>query len=376
MPQLDGLRALAVGAVLVHHFLPLQRFIPDNFVSFGELGVRLFFVLSGFLITGILLKCRIDSDSSNEPRSFKLRQFYVRRFLRIFPVYYLTLAIVVLLNLPTARETIFWHLSYLSNVYFALRGGFEGPLSHFWSLAVEEQFYLIWPWLIIFPPKKYLHSTLIITIILAPLFRLIMHVLWESEVASAILLFGCLDALGLGALLAYYHSERVLEQKAPGFLNFSLYTGILLFAVLLVARVFNTGRWLTLAAMYLATSLLFVWLVGRAAPGFKGWIGKALELRPVVYIGRISYGIYIFHNFMPLIVPKFFGIIGLPYPQGRGASIQQFVILCVATLVFASLSWRFFEGPINSLKRHFQYGKPRHKNEPLSGSVETALDFS
>lgn len=87
MPQLDALRALAVGAVIVHHFLPLERFLPHNFISFGELGVRLFFVLSGFLITGILLKCRADFGLSNELRSFKLRQFYARRFLRIFPVF-------------------------------------------------------------------------------------------------------------------------------------------------------------------------------------------------------------------------------------------------------------------------------------------------
>ena len=126
MPQLDALRAIAVGAVILHHFLPLGRFIPYDFVTFGDLGVRLFFVLSGFLITGILLKCKSKVDLGDESPSFELRQFYVRRFLRIFPVYYLTLAIVAILNVPTVRTTFFWHLSYLSNVYFALRGGFDG----------------------------------------------------------------------------------------------------------------------------------------------------------------------------------------------------------------------------------------------------------
>lgn len=363
MPQLDGLRAIAVGAVILHHFLPLGRFIPYDFVTFGDLGVRLFFVLSGFLITGILLKCRVSADLHGESPSFELRQFYVRRFLRIFPVYYLTLTIIAILNLPTVRATVFWHLGYLSNVYFSTQGSFVGPLSHFWSLAVEEQFYLIWPWLVIFAPKKYLRSLIVITIVAAPLFRLAMHLFGGGELASFILLFGCMDSLGLGALLAYYEWEQRPDQDKRRFLNVSLWAGMLLLTVLVILYSLNKGRGLSAVLLYLATSCVFVWLVERAAFGFKGVMGKALELRPIVYVGRISYGIYIFHNLMPIVVPSVFRRIGLTYPVGPGSTIKQFVILVTATLLLASTSWQFFEGPLNKLKRHFRYNKVKFEKE-------------
>ncbi|MCM3874598.1 MAG: acyltransferase [Pyrinomonadaceae bacterium] len=376
MPQLDGLRTVAVFAVIVHHFLPVARFIPSDFVSLGSLGVRLFFVLSGFLITGILLKCREENSPDDEPSSFKLRQFYIRRLLRIFPIFYLTLALIAIFNLPTVRGALPWHLSYMSNVYFALRGSFDGPLSHFWSLAVEEQFYLVWPWIIIFVPTKYLHSAVIVTVFVAPFFRLLIYLLGGNELASFILLFGCMDSLALGALLAYYHSKKSLASKVSSLLRFSLGTGVLLVTLLAVLQSQHRGGWLYVTAIHLGTSLILLWLVGHAATGFTGLTGKLLALGPVLYIGRISYGIYIFHNLMPVIVPKLFSILGLPYPQGRGATIKQFLILSVATLVLAGLSWRFFEGPINSLKRHFQYGRPRGKGEPLTRSVDTVMDFS
>jgi peptidoglycan/LPS O-acetylase OafA/YrhL len=171
LPQLDGLRAFAVFAVMLHHFLPLNRVLPEDFVTLGSLGVRLFFVLSGFLITGILLRCRQRASDGETKPSQQLRRFYVRRFLRIFPVYYVTLGIVALLNLPTVRESFFWHVAYLSNFLFSFLGRFEGPLSHFWSLAVEEQFYLLWPWLIVFAPRRFLHGIILMTVISAPVFR-------------------------------------------------------------------------------------------------------------------------------------------------------------------------------------------------------------
>src|SRR5262245_19521999 len=198
MPQLDGLRAIAVFAVMLHHFLPLAHFPLREFVDLGMLGVRLFFVLSGFLITGILLTCRQAIDLKAETPSFALRHFFIRRFLRIFPVYYATLTMVAALNVPYVRDTLLWHLSYLSNVRFATISSFEGSLGHLWSLAVEEQFYLIWPWLIIFAPRKYVHGLILLTVAAAPVFRLLVYLSTGNELATGILLFGCMDSLGLG----------------------------------------------------------------------------------------------------------------------------------------------------------------------------------
>src|SRR6185437_9158883 len=111
MPQLDGLRAFAVGAVLIHHFFQPPRI---GGVDLALLGVWLFFVLSGFLITGILLRSRDQIDYRGYQGGFVLRQFYVRRILRIFPLYYMVLFAAVALNLGDVRDTIFWHLAYAS----------------------------------------------------------------------------------------------------------------------------------------------------------------------------------------------------------------------------------------------------------------------
>lgn len=148
MKQLDGLRAIAVLSVLYYHFY-------SNALPFGIMGVRLFFVLSGFLITGILLQCRRLAETGGQSSLFTLRRFYIRRFLRIFPLFYLVLLVSAVINLQGFRDGLWWHAAYLSNVYFAA-GGNAGATIHFWSLSVEEQFYLIWPWLILYVPRAWL----------------------------------------------------------------------------------------------------------------------------------------------------------------------------------------------------------------------------
>jgi peptidoglycan/LPS O-acetylase OafA/YrhL len=114
MPQLDGLRAVAVGAVLIHHFFQPPRV---GGVDFALLGVWLFFVLSGFLITGILLRSRDQIHNRGYPASLALRQFYVRRVLRIFPLYYLVLFGAAAFDLGEVRDTLFWHLTSLASGY-------------------------------------------------------------------------------------------------------------------------------------------------------------------------------------------------------------------------------------------------------------------
>ena len=137
MPELDGLRAFAFAAVAVHHWRPRHFDFP--LVS----GVHLFFVLSGFLITGILLDARTRNETSASQGVLPtLRAFYVRRFLRIFPLYYAALAIATWFDVAGLRQSWPWHASYLSNYQIFLKNDWIGLVGHFWTLAVEEQFYL------------------------------------------------------------------------------------------------------------------------------------------------------------------------------------------------------------------------------------------
>lgn len=133
--EIDFLRAYAVLAVIATHS---SRVVTVGITGYH--GVLLFFVISGFLITGILL----DARATNGPTRGILTAFYARRFLRIFPIYYAVLFVAFVLGFQNVRAEIGWLLTYLSNWYFASRG-FTGPASHLWSLAVEEQFYLFWP---------------------------------------------------------------------------------------------------------------------------------------------------------------------------------------------------------------------------------------
>jgi len=139
LPQLDAIRAIAVLFVMVFHFIPGV----DRYAPLRSIGVRLFFVLSGFLITGIL------TASRDRPTGLALRTFYARRFLRIVRLCYFALFVAFVFNISVVRSTLGWHLAYLTNVLIYARGAWRGAVSHFWSLAVEEQFYLVWPWLML-----------------------------------------------------------------------------------------------------------------------------------------------------------------------------------------------------------------------------------
>ena len=143
-PQLDTLRAIAVTSVLVTHLL----------LSFGPAhhGVRLFFVISGFLITTILLKQR---DDPAQPLGNKLRTFCIPWLIRIWPIYYATLLAAALVNLDGIDASLPWHLLYLSNFYYMKLGSWDPWITgHLWSLSVEEQFYLIWPPIVLLVPRR------------------------------------------------------------------------------------------------------------------------------------------------------------------------------------------------------------------------------
>ena len=154
MPQLDSLRTIAVFGVMLHHFWPEAEIRAG--LTFGFLGVQLFFVLSGFLITGILLRGREVAHRTQQSARKSFGLFYARRFLRIFPLFYATLAVAWWVGLPEVRDSVFWHLAYASNIYFVHIGDWHGSISHLWSLAVEEQFYLVWPFIILLTPRRFL----------------------------------------------------------------------------------------------------------------------------------------------------------------------------------------------------------------------------
>ncbi len=358
--QLDGLRALSVAAVAWSHWR--AYWFQPSFVPWGELGVETFFVISGFLITGILLDNRCETG-----KWFALKQFYARRFLRIFPVYYATLLVAWLWRTDGMGESWPWHAGYLSNFYF-YQHGWQGHVSHFWSLAVEEQFYLCWPFLMIFLPRRFLLPTILAGIVIAPVFEMTVNhlVAHASSVTASVLMPSCMDALGLGALLAY-GARRQFPMKR-------------LARILLVAGLFGwalAGSSDAFAALgRLARDCVLGWLVFSAANGFGGPVGGLLGSRPFVYLGKISYGLYLFHNFAASLCGQFIVDLGSPSWLVRlwQTPVLRLAALAGVTVGLASFSWHWFEKPILNLKRRFPY--PKEPTAPLNPPRTDIPDWS
>jgi peptidoglycan/LPS O-acetylase OafA/YrhL len=358
MPQLDGLRACAVAMVVCYHFYRPIR----SYIHLGGIGVRVFFVLSGFLITGILLKSRFEMEASGGHRGHALRRFYIRRVLRIFPLYYFALAIAWLGKVADVRPAIAWHAAYLSNVYFFLEnsahpGHWGGQVSHLWSLAVEEQFYLLWPWIILFARRRWLPGIALAFAALGPVFRLVVTRLTGNDI-TPVLLPGCIDSLALGAYLAMtvlpeFEDHPLVRPVGPAV----LWAGVALLAANLAAQQ-SGGYWdFQIVSFDMAIAVLGLWLVARASRGIGGFAGQALGWGPIRYIGTISYGIYVYHLLIPALLPKLarrFGRPDLFVPLGDQTLGFLLFYACVTVLV-AALSWHLFEAPINRLKARFEY---------------------
>jgi len=205
MPQLDGLRGIAIFFVLIAHWITpaIGMTLP-----YGTIGVRLFFVLSGFLITGILLRAKNEMESGGQTIGFTLRHFYARRSLRIVAVYYLYLFItIVFFNLHAERWL--WDFAYISNYYDIFLN--DGKGLHYWSLAVEEQFYLVWPFVVLMVPGRVLLKTFWSVIAIAILIRIGLAVVDVEYLKVKKLTLTCMDALGLGAVISY-----LLMRDGPG----------------------------------------------------------------------------------------------------------------------------------------------------------------
>lgn len=355
MPQLDALRAFAVGGVLIHHFVGVEHlpsFLKE--VPFGFLGVRLFFVLSGFLITGILLKSRDRVDSGRIGKVFAVRQFYARRILRIFPLYYAVVALSWIFDLPPTREVIGWLLTYTYNIQLSFQGWFPEHLSHFWTLSVEEQYYLFWPGLVLFAPRRTMPLLIALIILVGPAFRFLAVVNEWNEVATYCMTFSNLDTLGMGSLLALLARSRMLgKERLHSILRYALWIGMA--TSIFLNFLFYSGIDPRLLVVFLDTSvgLVFTWLVYTASYGFRGMMGRLLELKPLVYCGKITYGIYVYHLFVPYLLSHACTAMGLEYPAWGGVNL---IVGSAVTIAVASLSWYVMEQPLNNLKRHFSYG--------------------
>lgn len=362
---LDGVRGLATLMVLSSHFLFQPQFGTRwwwELAHSGWLGVDLFFVLSGFLITGILLKTK------DSPAYF--RGFYWRRFLRIFPLYYTVVlyAMLAILLVDPSRmwrgyDSMAWLLAFVPNVAMALKDAFlnEGwlyqtnyaGLSHLWSLAVEEQFYLFWPLIIWLLPRKWIPVLCVFILAFSQQARMNTDALVGKEwsVAAYVLPYCRLDGLAGGSLLAtlLFHKRltfKGIEQIIIRDLSFLTFFGLLYFLVAQNDEFVKHHYHLrgTLAGLAFTG---FVYL----ALCEKSLVKSLCQNAFLRHIGMYSYGLYVFHQLLRM--PYYWYIqqpleaAGLPL---MWVQIAYMLLAFAATYALARLSWRFIEKPFLDLK--------------------------
>ena len=358
-PHLDALRAAAIVAVLLDHLVPVAEW-P---VHLAPLGVKLFFVLSGYLITGILLENRCKAAELGVAPGHVLRQFYLRRFLRIFPIYYLAIAVCVIFDLGRSREVWPWLVTYTANVFMGQTGEWPTPMSHAWSLAVEEQFYIVWPLVLLWIPWRWMLPALVATVALGSGFKVWAYASGANDFVCWFSTPGSLDSLGAGALLALWQrGPELVPGRAGEFLKrlpsaafaargWVPWAGVALVALAEIPPSMNG----TSPVVELARIAGFSLLVLHASYGFGGVVGRIAGNRWVLLTGMLSYGLYLYHPIVHVFCGRGLEAIA------EGAwwlEIADPVLALVLSFAVAWFSFRFFERPINNLKRHFPYADP------------------
>lgn len=355
--SLDGVRGLAILLVVVFHY--------NHLLEAGWVGVQLFFVLSGFLITSILLE-----DKKNQPLDRYLKGFYWRRTLRIFPIYYLYLlgvvGVYILTNLPeNFPKTVPFLLTYTYNLFPLFYDfSFDMFFTHFWSLSIEEQFYLLWPLVIYFFNLRALRVILIVILMGAPITRYFMgeYLIAEGRLAPEFIgetvyrfTLGQWDSFAFGAAIPLFGLNT--SVKRPGW----LFAGAM--ALLVMGGVWNYFTQLAVNPHLSITSLGYpigsmlnaqhIWsytVLGFAAMALiiftiRSHSMPIFENRIMILFGKLSYGLYVYHWFLKVVSGKILE----PYLPGPVA-FAIYLVLCIGV---SYASYRIIEQPLLALKGRF-----------------------
>lgn len=349
-PEIDGLRAIAVISVIIYH-------LNENWLSGGFLGVDIFFVISGFLITGIII-------TEIQQNSFSFKQFYTRRIKRIYPAFITAMALVsftasaifIYNDFNKLRKTIELAIAFLSNFYLGLTQGYfdlsanENPVLHIWSLAVEEQYYLIFPLILILAYKKFreIKVLFIITLILffillatsfvsANFYKEVLHqpnIYYLSNLRFPELL--------VGSLLAIYHNLSNKVQLSKQVNNIlAILSTLLLFSCLFLMNnniAFIPGITLILPCIFTA---LIIHTTSQ-----NNIVKLCLSNKAIVFIGKISYSLYLYHW---IFIALAYYITG-----EKQINNQSIAIVTVLTIIFSVLSYYLIEQPIRKSKLNFK----------------------
>lgn len=359
--SLNGLRAYSALGVLAFH-------TDLGYFWYGWVGVQFFFVLSGFLITGILLDSR---EASNY-----FSTFYARRSLRIFPVYYLLLFIVILVSIHDKAniDDLGYFIFYLQNFHLSYHYwvvAFPGYMNHTWSLAIEEQFYIFFPFIVRYVKGRYLAGVCAFMVLIATLSRYTWSrflpdnpIIWASTLSN-------LDLLSTGALIAI----AIRKYDPIRIRNFLFVLSVVfLVAYTLFIRVFlhsnpvKTPFALTGAqgqAFFVLLLPVIAFTIVSLVSTRNLFIRVFFENKLIVYIGKISYGIYLFHLPCFAFIDAYFNHAVHPLIRLGGWGI--FGLKIITAIFCAMISWHLFESKILKFKERFNYKFLGNENCVIGG---------
>jgi len=391
VPELDGLRGIAILLVMIFHF---SGDITANSVvgrallklcGVGWVGVDLFFVLSGYLITGILL------EAKGAPRFF--RNFYARRTIRIFPLYYGVLLIIFIVlpwfglfvpKIPQLRELAdaqAWFWLYGTNVLVALKGisaTASGTviLTHFWTLAVEEHFYLVWPAVVRWIESRKMIQIGFILVVVCAVARAVMSYGAEQPVISYCLTPFRVDSLAMGAMLAaFIRSVRPtsIDIRRLAARTIAATTPVLL-ALFFWRRGLHPHDPLVQVIGYPLLGAIFSSLIMLASVAKRhSLLAIVLRLQMLTSLGKYSYGLYVFHVLLWQPLNRWLPAKQLAQQLGSaaGGALLHIALLSAASFVIAYISWHCYEKHFLRLKRFFEY-RSLPVRSAASGVVESA----
>ena len=349
IPELDGLRAFAIaGVLLVHSNFSFRLPVLEMVRCWGWIGVDLFFVISGYLITSILLGTR------EQPHYY--RNFYARRGLRIWPLYYLLMFFVFVVSPHLGAwakqdynpAVIHWpyYLFYVQNLVYPRLGSFALVIT--WSLCVEEQFYMVWPFLVRLCSRRGLTMIALSVLVLGTPFRMYLHAVNDS--LGFFFTFSRLDPIAAGALVALHPRWFKHAWLLAPWTVWLLWRGHFEF-------------------VFLGLALTFAGFVSYAVLNEN----RMLRARPLRFVGKVSYGVYILHPILMGVfwmTPLYSAAAHLPYTH-----ILRMVGQVLFTIPFAAVCWYLFEKPILGLKRFFEAGgEHKERGVPLAAMAASAAD--
>jgi peptidoglycan/LPS O-acetylase OafA/YrhL len=344
IPSLDGLRGVAIALVLLSHISGTRG--APRFLNFredlGSLGVRTFFVISGFLITTLLL------DERSSTGAISLKRFYIRRMFRIFPAsyaYITSMAVLSLIGIITLkRYDLLCASTYTVNYHYD-RSWWIG---HLWSLSVEEQFYLLWPFAIVFLGTVVALRLAIATVFAAPLVRIFLLIFVPSQRAGIDSIFPAVaDAMAIGCILACVR-EQLIERSAYARFLKSPWFALIPFAVFIFNYHISAklSALIEISLLNVTIAILIDWCIRTP----EGMIGRLLNSKIAVWVGALSYSLYLWQQ---------------PFLNRHSSqTVSSTPLNLVLAVTAAVMSYYLVEKPFLRIKARFEVGNRDSSNSP------------